>query len=143
MPTTKTKTIKMTRESVEGTKETSVEVEIGTNESLDAVPARIDEVVATVDDLLAHDEKFRGLDIYQQAEYLEMGYIFGTLPGTAGGNQHFARQQYLDLLIAHRDGKVQDIKARALAKEAAEPVEENPDEKPLGTGGKVIGKPVG
>ena len=121
------KTIKTTRDSVEGTKEMAIEVDIGTNEPLDEVPERLGEVEDIVDDLLKSDEKFRALDIYQQAEYLELGLIFGTIPGTSG-SQHFPRQCYLDLLMAKRDGRLESVKAVAVQAKADRLAAEKPVE---------------
>jgi hypothetical protein len=140
MLTTKMKSIVSTRCSVEGIKETIVEMAIGTNEPLDEVPERLAEVEALVDELLVSDEKFRAMDIYQQAEYLELGLIFGTLPGGTK-NCHFPRQGYLDLLIAKRDGVLEDVKSVAVAAK----LERDSAVKPVdGKPGKIVTEePVG
>lgn len=123
MLTTKMKSIVSTKDSVEGLVETTVEMAIGTNEPLDEVPERLAEVEAIVDDLIANDDAFKALDIYQQAEDLELGCIFGKY----ASNQHFPRNCYLDLLVAKRDGKLEDVKSVALAakleRDAVKPVD--------------------
>lgn len=140
MLTTSRKTIVMTHDSVEGVKETTVEVEIGTNEPLDEVPERLAEVEALVDDLVKNDEKFRALDIYQQAEYLELGCIFGfTTVQSDIRNCHFPRQHYLDLLVAKRDGRLEDVKAVAVQAKADRLAAAEPVEKPVGKAIKDLG----
>ena len=131
MLTTRPSKIKYTKDQVQGVKDIEVDVEIATNEALDDVPERISEVDAVIDDLVAHDAKFQGLDIYGQAQYLEHGFIFGfaVIPGS-GTSQHFPRQHYLDLLVAKRDGKVKDLKDIAAAKAEARLVEAPIEGKP-------------
>jgi len=126
MLTTKSSKIKVTKDQVQGVKETEVTVAIAPNEALDDVPARVDEVNAIIDDLILHDAKFADLDIYQQAAYLEHIFIFGP----ADHDRHFPRQGYLDLLIAKRDGKVKELKDAADAKAVEKLVEEPVDGKP-------------
>jgi len=128
MLTTKPRTLSITHDSVEGVKETIIAQPIGMGEALDAVPERLAEVEASVRDLLDHDEVFKALDIYRQAEYLELGFIFGTLDGTR--DCHFPRQCYLDLLVAMRDGCLEAVKAEAVARaaELTKPVEPEPVE---------------
>jgi hypothetical protein len=142
MLTTKMKSIVSVRDSVEGLKETVTEMAIGTNEALDEVPERLAEVEAIVDALLVSDEKFKSMDIYQQAEYLELNMIFGfTTIQSDIRNCHFARQGYLDLLIAKRDGKLEDVKAVAVQAKLDRDAAEKPvDGKP----GKIVTEePVG
>lgn len=120
MLTTKSSRIKVTKDQVQGIKETEITVEIGPNEPLDEVPVRIDEVAAVIDDLVAHDTKFIEMDLGQQAAYLEHIFIFGP----AGQSQHFRRDDFWTLLVAKRDGKIQELKDKAAekaAKKAAEP----------------------
>jgi hypothetical protein len=124
MLTTKPSKIKVTKDQVQGVKETEITVEIAQNEPLDEVPVRIDEVVVVIDDLVAHDAKFQALDIHQQAAYLEHIFIFGP----ADHDRHFPRQCYLDLLVAKRDGKVKELKGGAAAKAAEKIVVDEPAE---------------
>jgi hypothetical protein len=101
---------------------------IATGERLREVVARVDEVDATVTNLLATDPLFAALPIGEQATVLEHKFIFGPL----GISQHFLKSDWYLMLKAKSEGRMPEIRAEAVAIEAAEAIEE-----PL-EGGEVI-----
>jgi hypothetical protein len=91
----------------------TVKTAITPSEKLAAEPVRVDEVAAEID-------RAEPRDLEAQARWLELAYIFGPL----GQNQHFHLRDYVEVLVAKRDGRLAEVKAAAEKLAAEKPVDE-------------------